>query len=211
MLEPGADAAPTFHPSPLSSYLRSTCSKFGVPASHVPGGGNPHLLGPVPAGSHFLSSLLLLRTFPRNGNVNFLQFLSLYWGGNGTPEAEPCFQSKPTPWAGRKIPKMEKNICPRPGPAPLQPKECVSRQCPGSGMEAWEGCDRAGSELPHPRAWLLMCAALGSKTLPQGGPFAPTSCSPDPQSSLPLCSRLPLTSPSSIPSCRLLSSSSTSG
>lgn len=62
-------------------------------------------------------------------------------GGKGIPKVELCFQSKPPLWEGRKMPKMKNSIYPRPGPAPLQPKECVSRQCPGSVVEAWEGCD----------------------------------------------------------------------
>lgn len=72
-------------------------------------------------------------------------FLQLFpptsYGGKATPKAVPGFQSNPARRARRKMPKMENSICPRPGPAPLQPEECVSSQRPGSRTEAWEGCD----------------------------------------------------------------------
>lgn len=63
-----------------------------------------------------------------------LQFLSLYWGDNVTPKTEPCLQSKPTPWAGREMPKMEKSICPRPGPAPAAQGMCFT-----SVSREWDG------------------------------------------------------------------------
>lgn len=75
------------------------------------------------------------------------------------------------------MPKMENRICPRPGPAPLQPQECVSSRCPGRGTEVWEGCDRAGSELPHAggrlamRGGILVSRATGNQTRPEGAPL----------------------------------------
>lgn len=71
----------------------------------------------------------------------FLQLFPSYYGGKATPKAEPCSQRNPACWIRSKMPKMENGICPRPGPAPLQPAECVSSLRPESRMEAWEGCD----------------------------------------------------------------------
>lgn len=132
--------------SPLSLQFASYLQHLGFHSKSCPTRRKLPPSGPHPSWLSFPFPLAPTENpplCPRNGSV--MPFCSFsprpYYGGKATPKAVPCFQSNPARWARRKMPKMENSICPRPGPAPLQPEECVSSQRPGSRTEAWEGCD----------------------------------------------------------------------
>lgn len=63
----------------------------------------------------------------------FLQLFPLCYGAKATPKTEPCFQSNPSHWVRRKMPKMENGIC-----LSLAVPRCSSRNvfhpCIGGGV-----------------------------------------------------------------------------
>lgn len=71
-------------------------------------------------------------------------------GDKGTLKVESCFQSKPTPWAGRKISKMEKSLCARPGPAPLQPRNVFHVSVLGVGWRHGRDVTEQGASCHIP-------------------------------------------------------------
>lgn len=73
---------------------------------------------------------------------------------SSTLKAEPCFESNPACWVGRKIPKTEKGICPRPCPA------AAGNVFHCSVLGAGPRRGRDVTELPHPRGWLVMRGGL---------------------------------------------------
>lgn len=86
----------------LGSHSKSCPRRRRFPAS-----------GPHPSWLSFPFLFASVEKLPQEWECGaFLQFWSLYWWDNSTPKAEPCFQSKPTPWAGRTSPKWRRAFVP---------------------------------------------------------------------------------------------------